>query len=119
MFSDWLEPLKAAVSLISSNPPFKHDFARFTRVPLKALSGQVQNRYPCFYLLKLFIFICCFSAKSVLLTNFFFRCLVYIRHPVLYFWFSLLFRTVSSLGEAVVVSSAYPLGIKPYLKKCQ
>ena len=36
----FLEELKGAVSVISSDPPSKDNNARFTTVPLKALSDQ-------------------------------------------------------------------------------
>ena len=55
--------LKGTVSVISSDPLGKDNNARFTTVPLKALSDQVWIGYPCFCFYKLFIFICGFSVK--------------------------------------------------------
>ena len=54
--------LKGTVSVISSNPLCKNGNARFTNLPLKALSDQVWNRYSCFGSSKL-ICSCGFSAK--------------------------------------------------------
>ena len=38
---------KGIVSVISSDPPCKDDNARFTTVPLKAVSDQILIRYEC------------------------------------------------------------------------
>ena len=56
--------IKGTASLISSDPPCKDDNARFTTVPLKALSDQVYRiRYQCLKFQKLIIFNCGFSSK--------------------------------------------------------
>ena len=52
--------------------------------------------------------ICIWFQDLVLISNF--RLLDYIHGPVEFFWLSLLFRTISSFGEAVVLNSSYPIG---------
>ena len=56
-----------SVSVIKSDPTGKTGIAWFTTVPLNSLSDQVHILYQCFCFLQLFIFICGFSAKVVLL----------------------------------------------------
>ncbi|XP_023326779.1 MFS-type transporter SLC18B1 isoform X2 [Eurytemora carolleeae] len=46
--------------------------------------------------------------------NILFGLLDYIHGPVEFFWLSLLFRTISSFGEAVVLNSSYPIGTKQF-----
>ena len=56
--------VKGTVSVILSDPPCKDANARFTTVPLKALSDQVWIRYSCFFLFFLhLIFTSSFSVK--------------------------------------------------------
>ena len=55
-----------SVSVIKSDPTGKTGIAWFTTVPLNSLSDQVHILYQCFCFLQLFIFICGFSAKVVL-----------------------------------------------------
>ena len=52
------------VVVVSSYPPWKDGNARFTAVPLKALSDQVWIRYRCFSFFKLFFFIFGFSTRK-------------------------------------------------------
>ena len=40
---------KGIVSIISNDSPGKDGIARFTTIPLKALSDQVSSRYPLLY----------------------------------------------------------------------
>ena len=54
------DPLKGTVSLISSEPPYKDDNARLTRVPLKPLSDHLCGRY------------CRFSNLILIISRFFF-----------------------------------------------
>ena len=56
--------IKGTASLNSSDPPCKDDNARFTTVPLKALSDQVYRiRYQCLKFQKLIILIVDFLQK--------------------------------------------------------
>jgi len=41
------DEVKGIVNVISSDPPSQDANARFTTIPLKALSDQVWNRYQC------------------------------------------------------------------------
>ena len=50
--------------VLSNNPLCKNGNARFTTVPLKALSGQFWIRYSWFCFFKLFIFLCGFYVKE-------------------------------------------------------
>ena len=47
--------MKGTVSVNSSDSPFRDGNARFTTVPLKALSDEAWARYSCFCLFKLLI----------------------------------------------------------------
>ena len=44
--------VEGTVSVVSSDPPYKDGNAWFTSEPLKALSDQEWNLYPCFRFLK-------------------------------------------------------------------